>query len=64
MSTVRAGAVIIVLLFGILAIPVTATVYFTTSAPGIITKGDSFSVSGTGAVNGQWVFTGVGIYSK
>ena len=58
MSTVRAGAVIIVLLFGILAIPVTATVYFTTSAPGIITKGDSFSVSGTGAVNGTigiWV---------
>jgi hypothetical protein len=51
-STVRVGAAIIILLFAIIVIPVTATVYFTTSAPGIITKGDSFSVSGTGAVNG------------
>jgi hypothetical protein len=51
-STVRVGAAIIILLLLIVAIPVTAVVYFTTSAPGIITKGDSFSVSGTGAVNG------------
>jgi hypothetical protein len=49
---VRRGATIIILLFAIIVIPVNATVYFTTSAPGIITKGDSFSVSGTGAVNG------------
>jgi hypothetical protein len=32
--------------------PVTASVYFSSSAPGIITKGDTFSVSGTSAVNG------------
>jgi hypothetical protein len=50
--TVRGGAVIIILLFAIIVIPVNAAVYFTTSAPGIITKGDSFSISGTGAVNG------------
>ena len=58
MSTVRVGAAIIILLLAIIVIPVTAAVYFTTSAPGIITKGDSFSVSGTGAVNGTvgiWV---------
>jgi hypothetical protein len=57
-GTVRAGAASIILLLGILAIPATAAVYFTTSAPGIITKGDAFSVSGTGAVNGTvgiWV---------
>jgi len=35
-----------------MAVPVTAEVYFTSSAPGIITKGDSFTVSGTGAGNG------------
>jgi hypothetical protein len=50
--TVRGEAAIIILLFTIIVIPVNAAVYFTTSAPGIITKGDSFSVSGTGAVNG------------
>jgi hypothetical protein len=49
---VRRRAVLIILLFAIIIIPVNAAVYFTTSAPGIITKGDSFSVSGTGAVNG------------
>lgn len=32
--------------------PVAAAVYFTTSAPGIITKGDPVTISGTGAVNG------------
>jgi hypothetical protein len=44
--------VILVLLLAVIAAPVTAAVYFTTSAPGIITKGDPFSISGTGAVNG------------
>jgi hypothetical protein len=44
--------VILVLLLTVIAAPVTAEVYFTTSAPGIITKGDPFSISGTGAVNG------------
>jgi hypothetical protein len=41
-----------ILLLAVIAVPVTATVYFATSAPGIITKGDMVSVSGTGAVNG------------
>ncbi len=44
--------IIFILLLAIISTPVTAAVFFTTSAPGIITKGDSFSVSGTGAVNG------------
>lgn len=44
--------VILVLLLTVIAAPVTAAVYFTTSAPGIITRGDPFSISGTGAVNG------------
>jgi hypothetical protein len=44
--------IILILLLAISVAPVTAAVYFTTSAPGIITKDDSFSVSGTGAVNG------------
>ena len=48
----KRGTVILVLLLAIIAAPVTAAVYFTTSAPGIITKGDTFSISGTGAVNG------------
>jgi hypothetical protein len=48
----KRGTIIIVLLLAIIATPVTAAVFFTTSAPGIITKGDSFSISGTGAVNG------------
>ena len=52
MRKVRVGAAIIILLLAIIVIPVTAAVYYSTSAPGIITKGDSFSVSGTGAVNG------------
>jgi hypothetical protein len=48
----KRGVVILVLLLAIIAAPVTAAVYFTTSAPGIITKSDTFSISGTGAVNG------------
>jgi hypothetical protein len=48
----RFEAVLIVLLLVSLTAPVTATVYFSSSAPGIITKGDTFSISGTGAVNG------------
>src|SRR5512145_1595830 len=43
---------IIILMLAIIATPATAAVYFTPSAPGIITKGDPFSISGTGAVNG------------
>jgi len=48
----KRGIVILVLFLTVIAAPVTAAVYFTTSAPEIITKGDPFSISGTGAVNG------------
>jgi len=48
----KRGFAIFVLLLAIITAPVTAEVYFTTSAPGIITKGDPISISGTGAVNG------------
>lgn len=46
------GAVVLIILLAIVGAPVTAAVYYSTSAPGIITKGDPFSISGTGAVNG------------
>ena len=52
MESGKRAMVILVLLLAVMAMPVTAAVYFTSSAPGIITKGDPFSVSGTGAVNG------------
>lgn len=52
MNFSKRGIVILAMLLGVIAIPVSATVFFTTSAPGIITKGDPFSISGTGAVNG------------
>lgn len=42
----------IVLLMGIVT-PVAASVYYSSSAPQIIVKGDTFSVSGTGAKNGM-----------
>lgn len=42
----------LVFLLAVMVTPVTAAVYVTTSAQGIITKGDPFSISGTGAVNG------------
>ena len=60
MSAVRVGAAGIILLLAIMTVPVSGTVYFTSSAPGIITKGDSFSVGGTGAVNGTvgiWIMS-------
>lgn len=44
--------ILLLLLISAFTAPVSAAVYFSTSAPGIITKGDSFIVSGTGAVNG------------
>jgi hypothetical protein len=52
MRSDRCEAVLIILLLLSLMTPVTASVYFSSSAPGIITKGDTFSVSGTGAGNG------------
>lgn len=54
----KPGIIILVLLLTIIISPVTAAVFFSSSAPDIITKGDPFSISGTGAVNGTvgiWV---------
>jgi hypothetical protein len=51
-NPVKQWAVVVVLLLAMLITPVTATLYVTSSAPGIITKGDTFTLSGTGAVNG------------
>jgi len=45
-------AVTIILLLACMAVPVTASVYYTSSAPQIITKGDTFLVSSTSAKNG------------
>ncbi|MDO9324780.1 MAG: hypothetical protein Q7T80_07455 [Methanoregula sp.] len=50
-STIRAITIVLFLLF--LVTPVAASVYYTTSAPDIITKGDTFSISGTKATNGM-----------
>jgi hypothetical protein len=49
-STIRASTIIVLLVF--MVTPVAASVYYTTSAPQVITKGDTFSISGTGAKNG------------
>jgi hypothetical protein len=48
----RIPAAILVILLMFTIAPVTAGVFFTSSTPQIITKGDMFSVSGTGAKNG------------
>src|SRR5208337_564770 len=45
------GILLVVLLVSCV-MPAAASVYFTSSAPQVITKGDAFSVSGTGAMNG------------
>lgn len=48
----------IILIASCTALPAAAAVYYSTSTPQIITKGDAFSVSGTGAENGTvnlWV---------
>ena len=52
MEKVHRGILIIILALAIAAAPAAATVYFSSSAPGIITKGDQFTITGTGAVNG------------
>lgn len=52
MNTGTRGIGILILLLAVIVMPVTAAVYFSTSAPGIITKGDPLSISGTGALNG------------
>jgi hypothetical protein len=48
-------AVIIIFLLACIAVPVTASVYYTSSAHQIITKGDTFTVSSTSAKNGPVV---------
>lgn len=51
-------AAVIVILAACMALPASAAVYYGSSTPQIITKGDAFSVSGTGAKNGTvalWV---------
>jgi hypothetical protein len=48
-------AVIIIFLLACMAVPVTASVYYTSSAHQIITKGDTFTVSSTSAKNGPVV---------
>ena len=45
-------AVTIILLLACMAVPVTGSVYYTSSAHQIITKGDTFTVSSTNAKNG------------
>jgi hypothetical protein len=50
-STLRTA--IIIILLACIVSPVAAFVYYTSSAPQIIVKGDTFSVSGTGAKNGM-----------
>jgi hypothetical protein len=50
-NTMRATILIILLAF--MVTPVAASVYYTSSAPQIITKGDTFTISGTGAKNGM-----------
>jgi hypothetical protein len=49
-STMRATFIIVLIAF--MVTPVAASVYYTSSAHDIITKGDTFSVSGTSAKNG------------
>ncbi len=53
-------AVTIILLLACMTIPVAASVYYTSSAPQIITKGDTFSVSSTSAKNGTVVIWIIG----
>lgn len=51
---------ILIILLAFMVTPVAASVYYTTSAPQIITKGDTFSISGTNAKNGPMVIWIIG----
>jgi len=53
MNTKTMRATIIIVLIVFMVTPVAASVYYSSSAPQIITKGDTFSISGTGAKNGM-----------
>jgi hypothetical protein len=53
------SAAIILVTISCIVIPAAASVYFSSSAPQIITKGDTFSISGTDAKDGPvaiWIF--------
>nr|WP_320161409.1 hypothetical protein [uncultured Methanoregula sp.] len=52
MDTKTIASVLLVCLFSLMVIPGSASVTITSSTPQIITKGDVFSLEGTGAVNG------------
>lgn len=58
MKSALPAIAILFLVAACIVLPVSATIYYSTSTPQIITKGDVFSVSGTGAENGTvalWV---------
>ncbi|MDD1694009.1 MAG: hypothetical protein LUQ71_04740 [Methanoregula sp.] len=58
MKSVLPVITVIIVLAACIALPVSAAVYYSASTPQIITRGDAFSVSGTGATNGTvalWV---------
>lgn len=52
MKSALPAIAIVLVLAGCIALPTSAAVYYSASTPQIITKGDAFSVSGTGAENG------------
>ena len=52
MNIITMRATILIVLIAFMVTPVAASVYYTSSAPEIITKGDTFSVSSTSAKNG------------
>jgi len=58
MKSARAVIAVIIVIAACIVLPAAAAVYYQASTPEVITKGDTFSVSGTGAVNGTvalWV---------
>ena len=55
------GAAVIIFTIACIVIPVAASVNFSTSVPQVITKGDTFFITGTDAKNGPvavWIFGG------
>jgi hypothetical protein len=58
MKSARAVIAVIIVIAACIVLPAAGAVYYHASTPQIITKGDAFSVSGTGATNGTvalWV---------
>jgi len=52
MKSALPAIAIVLILAGSLMLPASAAVYYSASTPQIITKGDAFTISGTGAENG------------